>query len=136
MGRCRSPIGLVIALCLVAPALRARQQSPSVPSPTVVFRDVAAAAGVNVTHVNGASPEKYFAEIMGSGGLFFDFDDDGWIDIFIVDGGSIADVDCVTIDTPHPCGIDVSGVAAQEVGGGLAVLAGVGDFTGQVQAAD
>ncbi len=91
MGRCRSPIGLVIALCLVAPALRARQQSPSVPSPTVVFRDVAAAAGVNVTHVNGASPEKYFAEIMGSGGLFFDFDDDGWIDIFIVDGGSIAD---------------------------------------------
>jgi hypothetical protein len=91
MGRCRSPIGLVIALCLVAPALRARQQSPSVPSPTVVFRDVAATAGVNVTHVNGASPEKYFAEIMGSGGLFFDFDDDGWIDIFIVDGGSIAD---------------------------------------------
>ena len=91
MGRCRSPIGLVIALCLVAPALRARQQSPSVPSPTVVFRDVAAAAGVNVTHVNGASPEKYFAEIMGSGGLFFDFDDDGWIDIFLVDGGSIAD---------------------------------------------
>ena len=91
MGRCRSPIGLVIALCLVAPALRARQQSPSVPSPTVVFRDVAATAGVNVTHVNGASPEKYFAEIMGSGGLFFDFDDDGWIDIFIVDGGSVAD---------------------------------------------
>ena len=57
----------------------------------VSFRDIAAAAGVNVTHVNGASAEKYFAEIMGSGGLFFDFDDDGWVDIFIVDGGSIAD---------------------------------------------
>jgi hypothetical protein len=57
----------------------------------VVFRDIAAAAGVTATHVNGASPEKYFAEIMGSGGLFFDFDDDGWIDIFLVDGGSIAD---------------------------------------------
>ena len=56
----------------------------------VTFRNVAAAAGVNVTHVNGASPQKYFAEIMGSGGLFFDFDDDGWLDIFIVDGGSIA----------------------------------------------
>ena len=28
---------------------------------------------------------------MGSGGLFFDFDEDGWIDIFIVDGGSVAD---------------------------------------------
>ena len=56
-----------------------------------MFRDIAAAAGVGVTHVNGASPDKYFAEIMGSGGLFFDFDDDGWIDIFLVDGGSIAD---------------------------------------------
>ena len=59
-------------------------------TPNVTFRDIAAAAGVTVTHVNGASPAKYFAEIMGSGGLFFDFDDDGWIDIFIVDGGSIA----------------------------------------------
>ena len=37
------------------------------------------------------APRKYFAEIMGSGGLFFDFDDDGWIDIFLVDGGSVAD---------------------------------------------
>jgi hypothetical protein len=91
MGRCRSPIGLVIALCLTAPGLPAGQQPSSVTSTTVIFRDVAAAAGVNVTHVNGASREKYFAEIMGSGGLFFDFDDDGWIDIFLVDGGSIAD---------------------------------------------
>jgi hypothetical protein len=57
----------------------------------VVFKDIAAAAGLSVTHVNGASPDKYFAEIMGSGGLFFDFDDDGWIDIFLVDGGSVAD---------------------------------------------
>ena len=58
---------------------------------SVSFHDVAASAGVNVTHTNGASAQKYFAEIMGSGGLFFDFDDDGWLDIFIVDGGSIAD---------------------------------------------
>src|SRR5262245_9280017 len=28
---------------------------------------------------------------MGSGGLFFDYDGDGWIDVFLVDGGSIAD---------------------------------------------
>ena len=85
------PISLVVALFLAA-ELPARQApaSASGRSAGVVFRNVAAAAGVTATHVNGASPEKYFAEIMGSGGLFFDFDQDGWIDIFIVDGGSIA----------------------------------------------
>lgn len=57
----------------------------------VIFTDVARSAGIAVTHVNGASAEKYFAEIMGSGGLFFDFDDDGWLDVFLVDGGSVAD---------------------------------------------
>jgi enediyne biosynthesis protein E4 len=30
-------------------------------------------------------------EIMGSGGLFLDYDEDGWIDIFLVDGGSLVD---------------------------------------------
>ena len=28
---------------------------------------------------------------MGSGGVFFDYDGDGWMDIFLVDSGSIAD---------------------------------------------
>ena len=80
-------LAVIVVLCLAASALPAREQ----PAAEVVFRDIAAAAGVNVTHVNGASPDKYFAEIMGSGGLFLDFDDDGWVDIFLVDGGSIAD---------------------------------------------
>jgi hypothetical protein len=56
-----------------------------------MFRDVSAAVGVDFIHTNGASEQKYFPEIMGSGGLFLDFDNDGWLDIFLVDGGSIAD---------------------------------------------
>ena len=28
---------------------------------------------------------------MGSGGLFLDYDNDGWLDVFLVDGGSVAD---------------------------------------------
>jgi hypothetical protein len=39
----------------------------------------------------GSSPE-----IVGSGGLFFDFDNDGWLDVFLVDGGSLADGVAVT----------------------------------------
>ena len=59
--------------------------------PLPTFRDVAAAAGLNFTHVSGASERKFLPEILGSGGVFFDFDDDGWVDVFLVDGGSIAD---------------------------------------------
>jgi hypothetical protein len=41
--------------------------------------------------VNGASPEKYLVETMGSGGLFFDYNNDSRVDVFLVDGGSLAD---------------------------------------------
>ena len=58
---------------------------------TVRFTDVTRDAGLDFDHVNGASPAKHLVETIGSGGLFFDYDGDGWIDIFLVDGGSIAD---------------------------------------------
>ncbi len=56
-----------------------------------MFRDAAHAAGLDFIHINGASDERFFPEIMGSGGLFLDFDNDGWLDIFLIDGGSFAD---------------------------------------------
>ena len=55
------------------------------------FTNIAASAGLNFIHVNGASADRHLPEIMGSGGLFFDYDNDGWTDIFLVDGGSIVD---------------------------------------------
>ena len=55
------------------------------------FVDVAAATGVTFRHVNGASPARHLHEIMSGGGLFFDYDNDGWLDIFLVDGGSLTD---------------------------------------------
>ena len=83
---------VAIAASLAVSGLLSAQAPPARTNPTdVVFRNIARAAGIVVTHVNGASPEKYFPEIMGSGGLFFDFDDDGWLDVFLVDGGSVAD---------------------------------------------
>jgi enediyne biosynthesis protein E4 len=63
----------------------------SADDPLPQFVDVARQAGISFHHTNGASVDKHLVETMGSGGLFFDYDDDGWIDIFLVDGGSIAD---------------------------------------------
>ena len=70
-----------------APPQQARPAAPAPPT----FRDVAGQAGLDFTNINGASDEKFFPEIIGSGGLFLDFDNDGWIDVFLVDGGSYAD---------------------------------------------
>jgi len=55
------------------------------------FVDIARQAGVIFRHTNGASPGKHLAETMGAGGLFFDYDGDGWQDIFLVDSGSVVD---------------------------------------------
>ena len=84
--------GIAVALLAdgaIGAAARQRAQSPA--SPTPVFRDVARQAGLDFVHVNGASGERFLPEIVGAGGLFLDFDDDGWLDVFLVDGGSFAD---------------------------------------------
>ena len=57
----------------------------------VTFAEISREAGIDFRHVNGASADKHLVETMGGGGLFFDYDNDGWLDIFLVDGGSIAD---------------------------------------------
>jgi len=57
----------------------------------VSFSNVTSEAGINFRHENGASPDKYFPEIMGGGVLIFDYDNDGWPDVFFVNGGSFVD---------------------------------------------
>ena len=81
----------VAALCLALAAIAVPHAQPVPGAPRVVFENVASAAGVAVPHMNGASPDKYLAETMGSGAVFFDADGDGWVDLFLVDGGSVAD---------------------------------------------
>ncbi len=72
-------------------AVTARQKHAPEQRPAIRFTDATRQAGIEFRHINGASADKYLVETIGSGGLFFDYDSDGWIDIFLVDGGSIAD---------------------------------------------
>jgi enediyne biosynthesis protein E4 len=71
----------------LAAAHDARTQAPA----SAQFVDVAAQSGIDVVHVNGASANRHLYEIMSGGGLFFDYDADGWLDVFLVDGGSLTD---------------------------------------------
>jgi enediyne biosynthesis protein E4 len=47
----------------------------------------ASASGIRWVHVNGASPERFLPETTGAGCAFFDYDNDGWMDIYLVNSG-------------------------------------------------
>ena len=58
--------------------------------PKVQFQDIAAKAGLTARHVTGApSEKKYIIETTGSGVALFDYDNDGWLDIFLVNGTTL-----------------------------------------------
>ena len=52
----------------------------------VKFTDVTDSAGIRFQQNNGAFGKKYLPETMGSGGAFLDYNGDGWLDIFLVNG--------------------------------------------------
>lgn len=57
----------------------------------VQFSNIAEKAGIHFKHENGATPEKYLPETMGGGAIILDYDNDGWPDLFFVNGGSFVD---------------------------------------------
>ena len=70
------------ALGLAALALPASAAGP----PGFVFVDRTAEAGIRFHHEDGGSGRRYVVEIVGGGALVFDYDEDGWPDLFFVNG--------------------------------------------------
>ncbi len=55
-------------------------------SSEVTFRDITQQAGIRFVHNNGAFGRKFLPETLGPGVAFIDYDNDGFPDIFLVNG--------------------------------------------------
>jgi hypothetical protein len=75
----------------IPPARGSVRLQPAAPSTNsgVAFVDVPAArSGITWVHDNAMSPERYLPETCGSGCGFIDFDNDGWMDLYLVNSGT------------------------------------------------
>src|SRR5690349_11906631 len=58
--------------------------------PLAYFTDMAKSAGLTMTNIfGGAYTKKYIIETTGTGVAIFDYDGDGWPDIFMVNGTTL-----------------------------------------------
>src|SRR5467141_2014440 len=100
----RRQLALFVALfgmlvsCVIAqkrPTSVAGQVSPDQPAAsskgTAKFAEVASTLGMNFEYVASHTSRKYLIETMGSGVALFDYDNDGRLDIFVVNGAPLSD---------------------------------------------
>src|SRR5260370_23158828 len=58
--------------------------------PLVTFRDVAGRAGITPVIVAGGPKKNYVLEVNGIGACWLDYNGDGWMDLYLVNGASVA----------------------------------------------
>jgi hypothetical protein len=89
------------ALFLVLVFTAAAAQPPQA-SPVANFTDVAEKAGLTMTTVfGGKDTKKYIIETTGTGVAIFDYDNDGWPDIFLVNGTTLEGFPAGTAPSSH-----------------------------------
>jgi hypothetical protein len=77
----------LVAGCGRAPGAQATPAGGTLPA--IRFADVTDAAGIRFTHTSGRSGRLLLPETMGSGCAFLDYDGDGHLDVFLVNGAPL-----------------------------------------------
>src|SRR5918995_1028054 len=79
-----------IAQCCMPFCLAAQKkfepEKPTARPSSSIFKEVAEQVGLKFQHYNGMTGKFYLPEITGSGAALFDFDNDGDLDVFLVQG--------------------------------------------------
>src|SRR5690348_7459113 len=80
----------VAAVMIALAAPRAGNSTEGGPPLGFSFENVARQAGLNhVTVFGGSAANKYLLETTGTGVAFVDYDEDGWLDLFFVNGTTL-----------------------------------------------
>jgi hypothetical protein len=89
-----APPSLILSLLLCTSSVAQTPKSPSVKppgrQPIAHFVDIASKAGLTASNTfGGVDTKKYIIETTGTGVAIFDYDNDGWSDIFLVNGTTL-----------------------------------------------
>lgn len=92
----RNSKSLILFVCFgITPWLSSQQQRSVAPPPSATvqprFSDISSTIGIHFQHVASHTSKKYLIETMGSGVALFDYDNDGRLDVFFVNGAPLSD---------------------------------------------
>ncbi|MCY3774791.1 MAG: VCBS repeat-containing protein, partial [Candidatus Aminicenantes bacterium] len=76
---------VAVSLLWLAPVTGASEEPTS---PGIVFEEASShSSGIHWVHENAMSPQRHLPETVGPGCAFFDYDNDGWMDLYLVNSG-------------------------------------------------
>src|SRR2546430_1402752 len=99
-----SLLAVFLIVRLAATHTRSEQTISAASKPPAIadFIDIASPAGLSASNVfGGKESSTYILESTGTGAAIFDYDNDGWPDIFLVNGTRLDGFDAQSVPTSH-----------------------------------
>src|SRR5688500_17979696 len=82
---------MLLLTCVLAVAIISAlgAAAPQVAGEAIRFTDVGGAAGLTLRNIAGSATKDYILESTGNGAAFFDFDNDGDMDVLLANGSTL-----------------------------------------------